>query len=291
MINLRQEVSEQVINETLRGIEIPSPPQLIIDLQDQMSSPDVHIDNIANIITKDVGVSGKVIKLINSPFFGMRSHITSIKHAINLLGLQNIINIVNSIAIRQAFASRHTINDMTKFWDNATDVAVVSTYISRIMGIGVPDESYTLGLFHNAGIALLIEKFPHYAEVMKLAYAEKDCRITDIENHKINCNHAVAGYYIAKSWKLPTYVCEAIGDHHKTLPIFAEEVHCDQNKKNLLAVLKLAETVCKTYKTFGAESIDYEFECIKGEVFSYLGISEFEFEELRDEIEDKGLMY
>jgi len=290
MINLRQDVSEQVINETLKGIEIPSPPQLIKDLQEQMELPDVHIDIIANIITKDVGISGKVIKLINSPFFGMRSHIVSIKHAINLLGLQNIINIVNSIAIRQTFTS-HNISEMTKFWDNATDVAVVSTYISRIMGIGIPDESYTLGLFHNAGIALLIEKFPHYADVMKLAYSERNCRITDIENHKVNCNHAVAGYYIAKSWKLPTYVCEAIGEHHKTLPIFTEEVPCDQHKKNLLAVLKLAETICKTNRVFGTVAVDYEFESLKDELFSYLGISEFEFEDLKAEILDKGVMY
>ncbi len=290
MKNITQEVSEHVIEETLRGIEIPSPPQLIIDLQTQMELPGVKIETIAELIRKDVGISGKVIKLINSPFFGLCSKVTSINHAINLLGLQNIINIVNSIALPQSF-NHHKLTEMTRFWDNATDVAMASIYISRVMGIAVPDEAYTLGLFHNAGVALLIERFPKYLALLKLAYSEQNCRVTDIENHKINCNHAVAGYYVAKSWKLPVHITEAIADHHKTQPIFSNKIPCEEDKKNLLAILKLAETICKTYKTFGNEATDYEFENLKDDLFSYLEISEYEFEEMKAEMLDIGITH
>lgn len=152
---------------------------------------------------------------------------------------------------------------------------MASTYISRVMGIAVPDEAYTLGLFHNAGIALLIERFPKYLALLKLAYSKQNCRVTDIENHKIKCNHAVAGYYVAKSWKLPVRITEAIADHHKTQLIFSNKIPCEHEKKNLLAILKLAETICKTYKTFGNELTDYEFENVKEDLFSYLNISEY----------------
>lgn len=289
MQDITQEVTEQDMNETLRGIKIPSPPQLVIDLQVQMQLPDVHIETIAEIVSKDVGISGNVIKLINSPFFGMRNPIISISHATKLLGLQNIINIVNSIVLPESFSS-HKLIDMTQFWDNATDVAVVSAYIARTTGIAVSDEAYVLGLFHNAGIALLIEKFPHYLALLNKAYSEQRCRITDIENHKIKCNHAVAGYYVAKSWYLPMHISEAIADHHKTSSIFSNKIRCDQDKKNLLAILKLAETICKTYKTFGNEPTDYEFENIKEDLFSYLDISEYEFEELKAEVIDKVII-
>ena len=177
---------------------------------------------------------------------------------------------------------------MTRFWDNAGDVAMTSAFISRLMGIACPDEAYLLGLFHNSGIALLMEKFPRYSDILKLAYSEKMFKITDIENHKIKCNHAVAGYYVAKSWKLPQHISEAIADHHKTQAIFADEIVCETDKKNLLAILKLAETICKTYKTFGSEPVDYEFESIKEDLFFYLGISSFEFEELKADVVDKA---
>ena len=114
MKDTTQEVSQHDIKEVLRGIEIPSPPQLIIDLQTQMMLPGVQVEAIAKVISRDVGISGKVIKLINSPFFGLFSKITSITHAINLLGLQNLINIVNSIVLPQSFTS-HKLIDMTRF--------------------------------------------------------------------------------------------------------------------------------------------------------------------------------
>lgn len=290
MTDITQELSEQDIEQTLKGIEIPSPPQIIIKLQAQMELPDVEIETIVQIISKDAGISGKVIKLINSPFFSIRSHVISISHAINLLGIQNTINIVNSIAIRQTCSGKQLIN-MASFWDNSADVAMVSTYISRCIGIAVPDEAYTLGLFHNVGIALLVEKFPEYLGLLKQAYSEQSSCITDIESDKINCNHAVVGYYVARAWKLPLHICEAIVDHHAAMAIFSDEQPCKYEIKNLLAILKLAETISKTYTTFGNESTDYEFERIKEGLFFYLGISECDFEKLKAEVIYKVLIH
>jgi len=288
MNDSKKEISDQEIQETLKGIDIPSPPQLIVELQQEMARSNINISNIEAIVSKDVGISGKVIKLVNSPFFGLRSNIGSIQHAINLLGVENIINIVNSIAIRQSF-SKHNLVDMTRFWDNATDVAMTSAFISRVLGIACPNEAYMLGLFHNSGIALLIERFPNYSDTLKIAYSETTDRITDVENHHIQCNHAVAGYFVAKSWKLPSYICESIADHHKTHAIFSGEMPYGADKKNLLAILKLSETICKTYQTFGSGSIDYEFEMIKEDLFCYLGISKYEFDELIEDVHDNGL--
>jgi len=289
MKDLSQEIPEQDIEKALKGIKIPSPPQIIVDLQMELAAININIANIEAIVSKDVGISGKVIKLVNSPFFGLRSNITSVHHAISLLGVQNVINVVDSIAIQESFSSRSLI-DMTRFWDNATDVAMTSAFISRLMGISCPNEAYMLGLFHDSGIALLIEKFPNYSELLKLAYAEQTNRITDIENQKIQCNHTVVGYYVAKSWKLPLHICEAIADHHNIHAIFSDTSSTKIEKKNLLAILKLSETICKTYQACSNESVDYEFERIKEDLFFHLGISSYEFDDLKEEVYNKGLI-
>ncbi len=80
------------------------------------------------------------------------------------------------------------------------------------MGITCPNESYTLGFFHNSGNALLINKFSNYADILKLAYIETTERITDVENENIHCNHAVAGCFVGKSWKPPKHICESIAN-------------------------------------------------------------------------------
>jgi len=275
-------------DQILKGITIPPQPQIMVDLQFEMAMPEVDIIRIAEIITKDVGISGSVLKVVNSPFFRLRNQITSITQALNLLGVDNAVNIVNSLSIRDSLTDRSII-ELTRFWDNAIDVAMASAAISRIIGISSPDEAYTLGLFHNSGIALLMSKYKNYSKVLQSAYAQPKVRITDIENARIECNHSVIGYFVARSWKLPGYLAEAIADHHKTEPIFSENVICDTQKKNLLAILKLAETICNTFKTIGRAEQDYEFARIKKDLLLYLGLSDYDFENLQAELLDMGL--
>jgi len=281
-------IQESTATEILKGISIPPQPQILVDLQFEMAVNEVDIGKVADIICKDVGLSGCMLKIVNSPFFRRQNKITSITQALNLLGVSNVINFVSAISIRNCLSDQ-SIGELTRFWDNAIDVAMASAALSRLLGIAAVDEAYALGLFHNCGIALLIGKFNDYPSTLQRAYAEQKQRITDIENEAINCNHSVIGYYAARSWKLPNYVAEAIADHHKTEPIFADTISCDAQKKNLLAILKLAETMCKTYKFIGQAEQDYEFLRIKNDLLIYLGLSEYDLENLQAELMDMGL--
>jgi hypothetical protein len=84
---------------------------------------------------------------------------------------------------------------------------------------------------------------------------------------------------------------EAIADHHKTEDIFSDKVGCEKKKKSLLAALKLAETISGTYQTLGDETEDYEFRRIKSNLLQYVGLSDYDFEELCDEIKEMGLVH
>lgn len=285
---MAQIITEDATEKLLKGITIPPQPQLMVDLHMEMAMPEPSFAEIAKIITRDVGLSGGILKVINSPFFQLRNQVTSIGQALNLLGMTNIINIVNSLSIRNAL-SDNTIRELTRFWDNAQDVAMAAAAISKLTGVAAPDEAYSLGLFHNSGIPLLMNKFPHYPAVLKEAYAEPAKLITDVENARIASNHSVVGYYVAKAWKLPGYIAQAIADHHKAGPIFSDKIACEPIEKNLLAILKLAETTCGTHKMLGDASIDHEFERIKTDLLIYIGLSEYDFEDLRAEVRDMGL--
>lgn len=277
---------EQVnFEQELHGIKIPPQPQIMVDLYMEMVNPYLELPKISAIISKDVGISGGVLKIVNSPFFGLRNKITSISQALNLLGTANVVNLVNTLSIRSSL-SENALADMTRFWDNSVDVASACAAISRKIGIVAPDEAYTLGLFHNTGIPLLMEKYPNYPSFMKTSYAQSKQRITDVENELIGSNHAVVGYYVAKAWKLPRYLCEAIADHHKTELFFRDEQPCGSQKKNLLAILKLAESICKTHQMLGQSGEDHEFAAIKSSILLYLGISEYDYDDIMAEIVD-----
>ncbi len=282
-------ISEANTEKLLKGITIPPQPQIMVDLHMEMAMPNMDLEKISQIISKDVGLSGGVLKIVNSPFFGLRNSISSIRQALSLLGIENIVNIVNSLSIRTSL-SFSDINAFTKVWDNDMDVAMTAAALAKMLGVCSPDEAYTLGLFHNSGIYLLMDKYKNYLSELSTAYANQHAPITDHENALFNTNHAVVGYFIARAWKLPHALSSAIAEHHKTDAIFADQSHTGDQKKNLLAVLKIAENTCRSHLTLGNQAIDYEFEHVKPNLLLYLGLSDYDLRNMQAEVHDMGMI-
>ena len=281
-------LTEETTLTLLKGIKIPPQPQIMVDLQIESAMPDASLDKIAEIISRDIGISGAAIKVINSPFFGMRGKVTSIRHALSLLGLQNTLNIVNGLAVRNTL-SYQSLLEMTEVWDNSIDVAMACAAIAKILGIAAVDEAYSFGLFHDSGIPLLMEKFENYTQVLKQATVKSTQKVTDIENEAFGTNHSVVGYYVAKAWHLPDYLSRGIADHHKTEPIFSEKFAYNPQSKNLLAVLKLAENTCFSNKQLGHVDEHQEFSRIKHDLLIYLGLSEYDFDDIQQTVRDMQL--
>jgi HD-like signal output (HDOD) protein len=288
MTEISKKITEEASQNILKGINIPPQPKIIIDLQKEIASPNTNMSKISAIISKDIGLSGSVLKVVNSPFFGLRNKITSIQQSLSLLGMANVVNIVNSMSLRNSM-SNQSIGDMNKIWDSAMDIAMASAAISKLLSLSSPDNAYSVGLFHNCGIPLLMDKYDNYLQVLEKAYADSDRTIMDVESEMIDCSHAIIGYYVAKSWKLPEHLCQVIVDHHKAEAIFANEINCDKPVKDLLSVLKLAEHACKTYSLLGNQALDFEFERIKSDLLLYIGFSEYDLEDLLEQVSEMGL--
>lgn len=286
---MSQELSAEYIQQVLQGISVPPQPQIMVDLQMEQVMPNPDLRAIAKLISQDPGLSGALLKLVNSPFFGLANRIASIQQAVNLLGCNTVINLINAQSIRGELTDEAIVN-LNRFWDTAQDVAMTCLTLAKRIGYRSPDEAYTLGLFHNCGIPLMLKRFPHYMEVLEQAYANADehHRVVDTENDQLNTNHAVVGYYTAKSWNLPLHLCEVIASHHNALAIFTDDSGRDAQLKTLLAILKMAENICDTYRILGNQHEDREWQSIEQLVLEYVGLSEYDFENLRESIRDLG---
>lgn len=282
-----QSLTEDQIKSTLQGISIPPQPQIMVDLQMEQMSPDCSMQQVSKLISQDVGLSGSILKAVNSPFFGLKNKITSVQQAINLLGLDSVINIVNALSIRSEL-SDEAIVAMNRFWDSAMDIANAAAFVAKQLDYEAPDEAYILGLFHNCGIALLMLRFDNYGEVMRAAYAEPNKPLTDIEDEMLKTNHAVVGYYVAKSWKLPDYICNTIEDHHFADRVFGPASGSSDKHKSLMAILKLAEHACASYQTLGNTQTNHEFSRIEDNLLSYVDMSQYDLQNLIDACEELG---
>lgn len=99
----------------------------------------------------------------------------------------------------------------------------------------------------------------------------------------------MVGYYTAKSWRLPEHVTNAIANHHNALAIFSDESTRNSQLKNLLAILKMAEHICASHRVLGGESEDREWNAIAPLVLDYVGLSDYDFETLRENIRELGV--
>lgn len=285
---MSNQLTEAQVKKILHGIHVPPQPQILVDLQMEQIMPAPDIQRIANLIAKDVGLSGTMLKFVNSPFYGLANKITSIEQAVSLLGINTVINILNGLAIKGEM-SDEAIIELTSFWDTANDIAMVCAAVAKKVGYRTPDEAYTLGLFHNAGIPLMLSRFDDYITVMEKTYSGQHERVIDLENEKFNTNHCVVGYYTAKSWNLPEHICQVIAEHHNTKQVFAVKDGKNQQQKTLLAVLKLAEHICGNYKVLGLQDSDPEWEDSQDDILEYLGLTAYDIEDLKEGFIEMGV--
>lgn len=286
-------ITQENIEAILKGITIPSPPQIIADLQMEMAMPSPDLNEMADMISKDPGLAGGVLKTLNSPFYGNHD-ISSISKAVMMLGMNTVANIVNTLYLRDAMSHQDDISDdvykaMTHFWDSATDVARACHLVAHRLRYQSPDSAYMLGLFHNAGIPLLMQRFEDYPQVIVESYLHKDHRIVDCENKHYKTNHAVVSFYAARSWKLPAVLCKVIAAHHSAVDIFTDNDKTDPDEKYLLAILKMGEHITGLSKTLGNNEEDIEWQQIQEKVLDYLGLSHFDYEDLVSYAADNGI--
>src|SRR5471030_1244148 len=184
---MSQELSAEQIQQALQGISVPPQPQIMVDLQMEQYMPDPDLEVIARLISQDPGLSGALLKIVNSPYYGLSNKIASIQRAVNLLGSRSIINLINAQSIKGEMADE-TIVTLNRFWDTAQDVAMTSLTLAKRTGGQAVDESYALGLFHDCGIPLMIKRFPNYMSVLERAYANAgpEQRVVDTEKAELN---------------------------------------------------------------------------------------------------------
>jgi HD-like signal output (HDOD) protein len=274
-----KELDNNEAEKFVRGIDIPVRPAALQEIMDEQAKADPDIGRIAKIIGNDVSLTASVIKTVNSPLFGLKHEVSSVQQAVALLGLKNVVNIVTSLSLRQASKGKSTMS-VERFWDTASDVALLCAGLSKQLSVASPDEAYIVGLFHDAGIPLLMQKHADYIEVLKEANSTPDIPFTEIEDKHYNSNHAVVGFYLAKSWRIPERICTCILNHHEEDMLNAE----DSDLSDLVAILKMAEAISHYRRRL---SDNPEWERFKPKVLEYLQIGESEYEDLKEDLSEK----
>ncbi len=264
---LSQEEYGKKAEELIKSVGIPAQPQIVMDVNEEINNPNVDLRRISELVSKDVAMSAKLLKIINSAFFGLREEVDSIDRALSLLGLRNFNNIILASSLREALGGHDPV--IEKFWNHSMATATICSKIARKIAFQSVDQAYIAGLFHDCGIPLLMKKFPDYTQIADYALSVvpteslvgKSKSIIGIENERFDTHHCAVGYLIAKSWRLSDAVTQSIWYHH----YINIDIHKDRYTKTLSAILLLADYISSYLLFFsgGGCSVDPESEWAK----------------------------
>jgi HD-like signal output (HDOD) protein len=266
------------VDALIKSIRIPPRPSLLADLQRELAAPDPALDAIARIVASDVGMSGALLKLANSPFYGSR-RAKSVEQAILFLGINQVAALMTGLLARAAIPA--TTPALANFWDISTRRAQAMAYLARRLRLGAPDVAHTFGLFCDTGVPLLMERFPDYAATFAEAALDAVRPLTALEQDRHSTSHAAIGCLLARNWGLSTEVAWAILHHHDFAVL--EDAATDDGVRSLVALSLLAERAIAKYQGH-AGSLEWD----KGgaRACAWLGLPEEETLELLDELHD-----
>jgi HD-like signal output (HDOD) protein len=201
---------------------LPTLPLIVQQVQKLVADPRSNMSQIALIIARDQAIAARVVRLVNSAFYGFRNKISSIQQAIMLLGLNTVKNLVIGVSVVKTFEGERnaTIFDREKFWLHSFGCATGARLIAKKLNKDEPEDYFMAGLLHDIGI-LVLDQFFHdeFIAIIQQTMRTK-MELTDVEKSALGITHCDIGQFMALKWRLPDFYALIIRHHHK--PILAE---------------------------------------------------------------------
>jgi len=274
-------VNEQVLSDVNKNFIIPPKPQILDDLDRLAHQNEPSLMAAADIVAKDVAISSAILKIVNSPAYGLVRSVADIKQAIMFLGWNGIEALIPALKLKQMFLQKTCCSSLECFWDNASEIANVNMIVGQRLKNKIPVEYlYTLGLFHDCGIVPMAIKYDDYVNVLHGSNRSSKESLIDIEDRVYGANHAIIGYYLASSWHLPRDICQLILRHHDLSLL---EDTSDPNQQLCFCVLKLSESIVNSI--LRDEKIK-DWERLEPFILKKLNMSEDEYIDLQEEVID-----
>jgi len=218
-ITRRDIMTENVMSLLKQSNDLPTLPSVASQIFSIASNQDSSATELADLISRDPALTSKLLKTVNSAFYGSPQKISSVKYAISLLGTEEIVDLSFGLAAAKVFDFKYLkeIINPQLLWHHSFCTALIARYIYRDLTGQKNDGVFSAGLLHDVGKIFFIEHFPNpYRKTFRDA-EEHGQPLFEFEEDDFGLNHAMAGNYLAIRWNLPEALTHAIAYHHQPL--------------------------------------------------------------------------
>ena len=272
-----------ILSEIDRIRNLPTLPIIVFEANKLLIDPEASTSKVSQLIETDQSIAMKILKLVNSAFYGCPSNVNNLSKAIMLLGFNTVRNAILSVSVIEAFARPDKLADFKQdgLWRHSVAVAVVSRKLAELTRVEEPGNCFVGGLLHDVGKVILSQYFKEvFTKIWTTSKAE-NLTFYGAEKKAIHIDHAMIGSHLAEKWALPKDLVDTIRYHH--------DLKEDVGNYHLLVIVHVADLIANNLNPVAKEAIDITASRMNSEmseVFTPLlaGISEW-YPELKQEIE------
>ncbi|MFH0920474.1 MAG: HDOD domain-containing protein [Fibrobacterota bacterium] len=227
----------KLVTEKVTGL--PTLPKVIQEITNLMQNPRTSAEEVGRAITMDQALASKVLRLVNSAFYGFPGRINTITHAIVILGFNTVKNIVLTASVFDKLGGlgRKEGFDLEKFWLHSIATGVIAKEIAKKINFRYYEESFLAGLLHDIGKIILIRFLPEEFDKVAAVQRDEQCLFLEAEKKAIDLTHNEIGNWLAQRWNLPEDLRAAILYHHA--PMLANQ------HKNMIYAVHTADALAR----------------------------------------------
>ncbi len=263
-------------------------PKIYFELQEALNNPEKTFQDLGEIISFDPALSARLLKIVNSSFYGFPSDIETISHAISIIGMDQLTDLaLATMVVYQFRGIPNNLFNMEKFWRHSMACGVVARSIAEFRGEKNTERYYLAGILHDIGRLVVFKKEPALARDTFYRSREQRENIYLSEQKLMEFDHADVGRELLKAWKLPPRLVEAVSCHHQPqnateFPVDAAIVHTSDYIVHILQAGSDAEFSDpqlhpNSWEIIGLNTDDFEF--MKDKMFrQYQGIVQLFFD-------------
>lgn len=208
-----------------------SPPTIYLRLNDEINRSDSSLRTVGEIISEDANLSARLLRLVNSAFYGFPRRIETVSEAVFLVGGRQVRDLALVTTLMDTFSGIDPrLVDGEKFWLHSLACGTGCKLIAALLGKQDLERFFLSGVMHDIGRIVLFSSIPIQSEVLLRRAVTEQRSLTDIEHEVFGYTHALVGQALAERWRLPAYLQEVIRYHHtpekaQVFPDIAGVVH------------------------------------------------------------------
>jgi putative nucleotidyltransferase with HDIG domain len=217
----------------LKGmVELSSLPFIYIKINEAVNNPRSSIKDISEIISGDPGLTSRLLRLVNSAFYGFPSKIETVNRALLMVGMQQMRDLALATSVMSLFKGipGHLVS-MESLWRHSVACGLAARMLATVRQSGTNVELlFTAGIIHDIGRLVIYKKIPETAQEMILRCKDSKEPLYLVEKEMLGFDHSDLGRMLAQSWNLPPSLEEVLAYHHfpqeaKQYPVEAGVVH------------------------------------------------------------------